>query len=442
MKLCAALTRNQKESIGLLQIGTFLEYFDLMLYVHMAVLLNELFFPQTDANTTALLSAFAFCSTYVLRPFGALIFGWIGDNIGRKFTVLITTAMMALSCAMMASLPTYEQIGVTAAWVVTLCRMIQGLSSMGEIIGAEVYLTEITNPPERYPVVALISVCSVFGGMCALGVANFVLQGGTNNWRAAFWFGTTIAIFGTTARINLRETPEFLKAKKLKPVATTQPIDAATKKTLIAYLLIFCPWPMYFYFSYIYCGNLLKHQFSFNAHDVIQQNLLVTLIDFITVIFVSLLSYKIFPLKILKFRAALNCVFIMFLPYALSVADSPNIIFIIQVMALTFGLSPNPAFAVFYANFPVLKRLTYATFIYALSRAIMYVVTSFGLIYLTNALGYSGLWLITIPLLVGFVWGCNHFQKLESKKAVPNVHNNNNLKKSQHSHYKFKHQKD
>jgi MFS transporter, MHS family, proline/betaine transporter len=71
-----SLTREQKEAVGLLSIGTFLEYFDLMLYVHMAVLLNELFFPKTDPGTASILSAFAFCSTFVFRPFGALIFGW------------------------------------------------------------------------------------------------------------------------------------------------------------------------------------------------------------------------------------------------------------------------------------------------------------------------------------------------------------------------------
>ncbi len=67
------LTKEQKEAIGLLSIGTFLEYFDLMLYVHMAVLLNELFFPKYDPHVMQLLSALAFCSTYLLRPIGALI---------------------------------------------------------------------------------------------------------------------------------------------------------------------------------------------------------------------------------------------------------------------------------------------------------------------------------------------------------------------------------
>ena len=137
------LTRQQKESIFLLQIGTFLEYFDLMLFVHMAVILNELFFPKVDPFTSSLLSAFAFCSTFVLKPFGALLFGYIGDKVGRKHTIIMTTMLMALSCIIMATVPTYAQIGITASWVITICRGLQGMSSVGETIGAELYIAEM-----------------------------------------------------------------------------------------------------------------------------------------------------------------------------------------------------------------------------------------------------------------------------------------------------------
>ena len=93
-----SLTREQKQAVGLLSIGTFLEYFDLMLYVHMAVLLNQLFFEPADPLTASLYTALAFCSTFVFRPIGALIFGYIGDNIGRKSTITITTFLMAGCC--------------------------------------------------------------------------------------------------------------------------------------------------------------------------------------------------------------------------------------------------------------------------------------------------------------------------------------------------------
>lgn len=83
-------------------------------------------------------TALAFCSAYVLRPLGALLFGWIGDNIGHKVTVVVTTTMMSISYVVMATLPMYAEIGVTTSILVTVCHIAQGMSSMGEIIGAEI----------------------------------------------------------------------------------------------------------------------------------------------------------------------------------------------------------------------------------------------------------------------------------------------------------------
>ena len=143
-KKSTGLTRQQKESVFLLSIGTFLEYFDLMLYMHMAVLLNDLFFPQTDPAIAKILGAFAFASTYMFRPIGGFVIGRIGDRIGRKKTVMITTFIMAGCCVTMATLPTYAEIGITASVVMILCRALQGFSSLGEIAGALLYVMEST----------------------------------------------------------------------------------------------------------------------------------------------------------------------------------------------------------------------------------------------------------------------------------------------------------
>ena len=207
------LDKDQKQSIFILSIGTFLEYFDLMLYVHMAVILNELFFPKTDPAIATLISSAAFCTTYFFRPSGALIFGWIGDNIGRKVTVLMTILLMSLSCLLMANLPTYAQIGISASWILIICRIIQGMTSMGEIIGAELYLMETIKPPIQYSAVALIEACFALGGMAALGVAAFFITFGLN-WRFAFWLGAVLALVGSFARTNLRETPEFIDGRR------------------------------------------------------------------------------------------------------------------------------------------------------------------------------------------------------------------------------------
>ena len=249
-KIQTSLTKEQKEAVGLLSIGTFLEYFDLMLYVHMAVLLNELFFPKTDPFTASLISAFSFCSTYLLRPFGAIIFGYIGDNIGRKATVIITTGLMSISCLVMANLPTYAQVGITASWIITICRMLQGLSSMGEMIGAELYLSELIPLPNKYWVVATIAVFSSLGMSAALAISNLVNTNGFN-WRAAFYCGSVIALIGFYARTKLKETKDFVDIKKRLQVneINYDKIDRLKKidpKTAIFYFLIECAWPVWF----------------------------------------------------------------------------------------------------------------------------------------------------------------------------------------------------
>jgi MFS family permease len=425
------LKREQKETIGLLQIGTFLEYFDLMLYVHMAVLLNELFFPKTDPHTAALLSAFAFCSTYVLRPFGALIFGYIGDHIGRKSTVILTTMMMSISCIIMANLPTYAQVGITAAWLVTLCRVLQGISSMSEIIGAHIYVTELIKPPSQYVAMAFISVASALGSVCALGISALVTHSGFN-WRLAFWIGAAIAVVGSMARTKLRETPEFVDAKRRRFIELDQTaLDESTiqskkrimekeiqkekvnYKTSIAYFLVYCGWPLSFYLSFMYFNPILKGTYGYSAEDVIYHNFLLSLISLAVTILLALLSYKINPLKILTCRGILLGLFTCLLPWLIHSSHSYHQVFLIQTVLLLTALAPMPADSIFLKHFPIFKRFTMTSLLYALKSTIMYVITSFSLVYLNDYFGHWGLWFIMFPVIGGFLWGIKHFEKLE-----------------------------
>ncbi len=420
------LTHKQKEAVGLLQIGTFLEYFDLMLYVHMAVLLNELFFPKTDPHTAALLSAFAFCSTFILRPFGALLFGYIGDNIGRKTTVIITTMMMSTSCVIMANLPTYAQIGITATWIVTLCRIIQGLSSMGEIIGAEIYVTEIVKPPAQYPAVSFIILAASIGSTVALGISSLVTTTGLN-WRIAFWVGAGIAVVGSMARTKLRETPEFLEAKKRKLkedeesknyVISKEAFEFGKNKrnqikTHMAYIFIQCGWPMTFYFGYLYFNQLLKGSYGYSVEDIILHNFLLSIIVLFSDMTLIFLSYRIEPLKILKIKGVIFFLYVLIFPFLIKFSSSSLHIFFIQAVLLAMPLAAMPADAVFIRYFPVLKRFKTASFIYAFSRAAMHVITSFGVIYLTESFGHWGVWVIMVPVTLAFLWSVQHFEKID-----------------------------
>jgi MFS family permease len=424
------LTREQKEAVGLLQIGTFLEYFDLMLYMHMAVFLNEIFFPKTDPHTAGLLTAFAFCSTFVLRPFGALLFGYLGDNIGRKSTVIITTMMMAISCITIANLPTYAQIGISAAWIITGCRIVQGLSSMGEIIGAEIYLSELTKPPARYPVVSLIGFSSALGTTVSLAVAS-LFTAFEFNWRIAFWIGAAIAVIGSVARTRLRETSDFSEMKKrvkhmLKTRQKHKNIDSdwllgekkVGKKTALAYFMATCAWPACFYFAYIHCGSILKNEFGYTAEQVIHQNFFVSIAGLISCFVVSMLSYKIHPIKIAKLRFFLFFPFILVFPLLMKVLPTADTLFFVQLFSVSAALSTIPAASVIIMYFPVLRRFTYTSAIYALSRALVYVITSFGLVHLTELYGYMGILVIMIPTSLAFYWGMRHFEHLEQEAGV------------------------
>ncbi len=429
MGIFASLNRSQKESIGLLQIGTFLEYFDLMLYVHMQVLLNELFFPKTDLKTAALLSALAFSSTYLLRPIGALIFGYIGDNVGRKATVVITTIMMSVSCVIMANLPTYAQVGISAAWIVTICRIVQGLSSMGEIVGAEIYLTETIKVPARYPVVGLMGCAAAVGSFFALFIASLATTSGFN-WRVAFWIGACVAVVGSIARTRLRETPEFVDAQRLrkkardgmigkipKSCASKKKVD---KKTIIACFLIQSGFPISFFFAYIYCGDILKNRFCYTAEQVIHNNLSVAIMELFGFLVCVFMSCRIHPLNILKAKAFILFPIVLLLPSILSAINNPAYLLLVQLICMFLSLTDIPASAVYYKYFPTLKRFTYTVFIFALSRAVMYTITSFLLIYLTNKFGYWGLQFVMFPVIFGFLWGVYYFEKLENENENEN----------------------
>lgn len=438
MEFLSTLKREQKEAVWLLQTGTFLEYFDLMIYVHMAVLLNELFFPKTDPHTAALLAAFAFCSTYVLRPIGAFVFGYIGDKIGRKSTVIFTTMMMAVSCAVMAGLPTYARVGIIASWAVTICRIIQGMSSMGEVIGAGIYLTEIIRPPMQYVAVGLTSFSSAMGGVAALTVCTAVTLYGLN-WRLAFWIGSIIAIVGTVARTRLRETPDFIDMKRrinraiedakesgltkavelLQKSKHTQP-EKVSYKTFLCYFMVECAWPVCFYFSYIHCGNILK-SLGYTAEQVIQQNFIVSIIQAISFLLYVLSGYKLYPLKTLKLRIPIFFLLILVSPFLLTQFKTPQTVLFVQASSIFFALTNIPAQAIFYVHFPVFKRFTSASFVYALSRAMAYIITSFTLVYLVEFFDQWGILLIMLPVIIGYALGVKHFENLEKLKKSSKV---------------------
>ena len=290
----AAFTREQKEAVGILSIGTFLEYFDLKLYIHMAVVLNSLFFPPTDPTTASFLAAFAFCSSFSFRPIGGMIFGYIGDKIGRKNTIFITTFLMGASCFGMYLLPEYSKIGIWASVIMLFLRALQGMSCLGEVIGAKIYISETISKPYVYPSTVLVSLGAMLGGTFAIAVSKFFIDT-TGNWRNVFLAGSIIAFLGMIFRTRLRESNEFADANRR--IGKNQYINRKLDvKLLLSYFSMRCLYPLSLYLSFAYAPVMLKKH-GYDMSQILGQNLVVTILDFLLGILFVYISYKFNPMN-------------------------------------------------------------------------------------------------------------------------------------------------
>ena len=246
-------------------------------------------------------------------------------------------------------------------------------------------------------------------------------------WRVAFLIGALIAVVGSVARTALRETPEFANARlKLKKIFKQADLNAndilksdpivnekVNQKTSLAYFFLQCGRPVCFYFLYVYCACILKNSFNYSPQQIIQHNLVISLSEFIVMLFNTYLCYKICPLKIIKARVYVFSIFIIFLPYLLTNTSTVFQLYCIQFVVAIFQPTSSPAEAILFTNFPVFKRFRYISFLYAVSRALVFIITSFGFVYLTKTFDYWGLLIIFIPLMIVFIPSVDHFAKLE-----------------------------
>ena len=194
------------------------------------------------------------------------------------------------------------------------------------------------------------------------------------------------------------------------------------KKSMVAYFFISCGYPICFYLSYVYLGVVLKNQFSYSISDIMINNFYLAVVQSASFLTYSLLCYRIHPLKIIYTKWVIFGFFLLLYPF-LDLFKTPSEIFLCQLILISFGMMDIPGAAVFIEKFSVLKRFKYTSMLYALSRISMYILTSFGVIYITDLFGKWGIWLTLILFAIIFYASLNHFIKLEkltifSKKIV------------------------
>jgi metabolite-proton symporter len=197
-------------------IGTTIEFFDFYIYATAAVLVfPRLFFPKGDPATAMLQSLATFALAFFARPVGSALFGHFGDRIGRKATLVTALLTMGVSTVCIGLLPTYAAIGISAAGLLALCRLGQGLGLGGEWGGAVLLATENAPPGQQAWYGSFPQLGAPLGFLCSTGV--FLLMTNTLNepqlfswgWRIPFLASAVLVLVGLYVRLKLVETPEF-----------------------------------------------------------------------------------------------------------------------------------------------------------------------------------------------------------------------------------------
>ncbi|MEI6591609.1 MAG: MFS transporter [Holophagaceae bacterium] len=213
------LTKEERMVIIASSVGTVFEWYDFYLYATLAPFFATLFFPKGN-ETAALLSAFAaYAAGFLVRPFGALVFGRIGDLIGRKYTFLVTIVVMGMSTFGVGLLPTFASVGWWAPIIMVTLRLLQGLALGGEYGGAATYVAEHSAHDRRGYNTSWIQTTATVGFFLCLGVILTCRSTMTKEafatwgWRIPFWMSIFLLAVSVWIRLKLHESPVFTKMK-------------------------------------------------------------------------------------------------------------------------------------------------------------------------------------------------------------------------------------
>ena len=199
-------------------LGTLFEWYDFFLYGALSAIISRQFFSGVNETTGFIFALLAFAAGFFVRPFGALVFGRLGDLVGRKYTFLLTIVIMGASTALVGVLPSYESIGVAAPVILVVLRMLQGLALGGEYGGAATYVAEHAPPGRRGFYTSWIQTTATLGLFLSLLVilACRLALGDefeTWGWRIPFLLSIVLLGISVYIRLQLEESPAFLEIK-------------------------------------------------------------------------------------------------------------------------------------------------------------------------------------------------------------------------------------
>src|SRR5579863_8724996 len=214
----SGIDRAHRRVIFASSLGTVFEWYDFYLYGSLTAVITKQFFSGVNETTGFILALLAFAAGFFVRPFGALVFGRLGDLVGRKYTFLVTIVIMGLSTALVGVLPSYAQIGVAAPVILISLRLLQGLALGGEYGGAACYVAEHAPSGRRGLYTSWIQTTATLGlflSLLVILVCRISLgeQFDVWGWRIPFLASIVLLAVSVYIRLQLRESPAFLEIK-------------------------------------------------------------------------------------------------------------------------------------------------------------------------------------------------------------------------------------
>src|SRR5215470_14804080 len=214
------MTRDDRKVIIASSVGTIFEWYDFYLAGSLAANISANFFSGVNPTAAFIFTLLGFAAGFAVRPFGALVFGSLGDLIGRKYTFLVTMTLMGISTFVVGLLPGYAAIGISAPVLFIACRLIQGLALGGEYGGAAIYVAEHAPQNRRGFYTSWIQTTATLGLFMAvllvLGVRNAMGEQafGDWGWRIPFLLSAILLAVSLWIRIQLSESPVFQRMKE------------------------------------------------------------------------------------------------------------------------------------------------------------------------------------------------------------------------------------
>ena len=345
-------------------IGQFVEWYDFVVYAYTSSVLASLFFPSHD-RTASLLAMFGvYAVGFLMRPVGGLVFGHLGDRVGRRGVLAVVILLMGASTAALGVLPTYESIGLLAPLLVVACRLLQGLSAGGEAMGSNALVAEHAPADRRGLWVgfcySFANIPAVFAALLVLALSQGLSEGSWTSWgwRIPFLLGGVISLVGLYIRVKVDESPAFTATRQARSVAKS-PILTVFRDHRRGLLYAFAMAALSglgFYSLATYFTSYLTESAGLSSNDALLSNGIAMFIAFLTMPLAGWWSDRIGRRPVLSVGAAATAV-VAVPAYALA-GSGPlwSAILGQGLLAVALGTFFGPVGIVFLELFPTRTR--------------------------------------------------------------------------------------